>query len=410
MKKYLLSFLLLTISLSAYSQAPEGFNYHAILSDNLGNPLINQAVSFRFTIIQESPLGADVFQETHNVTTDDFGAVSLIINNGTSKVGVFETIDWSTDSYFLKVELDKNGGTSYTNMGTSQLLSVPYALHAKTAANGFSGNFNDLINKPVTDGSETKVDAGSSMIITGSGTIVDPYIIINDGFSGDYNDLINKPITDGSESRITAGVNITITGAGTVTSPYVINSKSHIAADANIIVTGSGTSADPYIIKERVHYVGESFGGGIVFYVYNNGRHGLIAATNDQDVSVEWYNGLNRYTNTTGNGVGAGEMNTSLIISLQTNDNPVGNFAAKVCADYSVTVNGENYGDWYLPSKLELAYLFMKKEIVGGFLNNYYWSSTEFSSISAWSLSMTDGTIYNLKKSTPYAVRAIRAF
>ncbi len=395
--------------MTLFCQAPEGFSYHAIVRDNIGNALVNQSVSFRFSIIQGSPTGGSVFQETHDVTTDGFGFVALVINTGTSKVGSFENIEWGTDSYFLKIEMDKTGGSFYTVMGTTQLLSVPYALYSKKAANGFSGDYNDLINKPITDGSETKISGGTNMIVTGSGTVPDPYIIAN-GLSGSYNDLTDKPVTDGSETKISGGINVTLTGSGTSGNPYVINSKSYLVAGDNLVITGTGTSGDPFIIKERVHYIGEPYGGGIVFYIYDNGRHGLIAATSDQDASVEWYNGTNRYTNTTGNGVGAGEMNTTLIITSQTNDNPVGNFAAKVCADYSVTIDGENFGDWYLPSKMELTYMFINKDIVGGFSNQYYWSSTEFSSISAWAQNMANGSFYNLKKSTPFAVRAIRKF
>ena len=161
MKKILSTFLFLIVVLSLHSQAPEGFSYHAIVRDNIGIPLVNQAVSFRFTVIKGSPLGLSVFEETHNITTDDFGAVSLVINNGTDKIGTFETIDWGIDSYFLKVEIDKTGGSLYVDMGTSQLLSVPYALYAKAAANGFSGDYNDLINKPITNGSETNLTAGT---------------------------------------------------------------------------------------------------------------------------------------------------------------------------------------------------------------------------------------------------------
>jgi hypothetical protein len=383
MKRILISLFFLFGVLSLYSQSPEGFSFQAVVRDAVGNPLVTQAVSFRFTIIQGTPTGADVFKEVHNVTTDDFGSVSLVINNGTGKVGVFENIDWGTDSYFFKIELDKTGGSSYSDMGTTQLLSVPYALHAKTAANSFSGDYNDLVNKPVTDGSETRVSAGNNMIVTGSGTIIDPYHITN-GFSGSYNDLTNKPIINGSETFVSAVDNLT--------------------------VSGTGTSVDPYIIGVRKHYIGESFGGGIVFYVYDNGQHGLIAATSDQDLSVEWYNGTKRYTNTTGDGLGAGEMNTTLIVAMQTEDNPIGNFAAKVCADYSVTVNNITYGDWYLPSKHELNLLFFQKDNVGIFTNNYYWSSTEFSSLSAWCQNLSNGVQSNQNKSLAYVVRAIRAF
>lgn len=414
MKRILQILFMTMMTLPVLSQAPEGFSYHAIVRDNIGNPLTNQAVSFRFSILQGSPVGASVFQEIHNVTTDDFGAVSLIINNGTGKVGIFETIAWGGDRYYLKVEIDNTGGTVYSDMGTTQLLSVPYALFAKESGNSFSGDYNNLINKPVTDGSETKVTAGNNMIVNGSGTIAQPYVITN-GFSGSYNDLTNKPVTDGSETKLTAGKNIVLEGTGTIADPYVVTnslngSETIISTGSNLIFIGSGTLEDPYVISERVHSPGESWGGGIVFYVYDNGRHGLIAALADQDPAIEWYNGTRRYTNTTGDGVGAGEMNTTLIISLQTGDNPTGNFAAKVCADYTATVDGVTYGDWYLPSRYELALLFSQKDMVGGFSNGYYWSSTEFSSVSAWCQDFTVGIMYNLNKSIPYSVRAIRAF
>jgi hypothetical protein len=374
MKRIFIFLLFLIGAVSLFSQAPEGFSYQAIVRDPVGNPWANKPVSFRFTIIQGTPAGASIFQETHNLSTDSFGVVSLIINNGTGKVGTFETISWGSDSYFLKVEIDKTGGTSYSDVGTTQLLSVPYALYAKASANGFSGNYNDLVNRPVTDGSETKISAGNNITVTGSGTLSDPYIVTN-GSSGS---------SDSSGTKISVGNNLTL--------------------------TGSGTDIDPYIINERIHKTGESYGGGIVFYVYDNGRHGLIAATTDQDPGIQWYNGTKRYTNTTGDGVGAGEMNTTLIIALQTNDNPMSNFAAKVCADYSMTIDGITYGDWYLPSKYELDLLFSRKNLVGDFDDNYYWSSNEFSSVSAWCQNFSTGIQYNLNKNTPYGVRAIRAF
>jgi hypothetical protein len=86
MKKYILLLLILSGTLTIYGQAPEGFSYHAIVRDNVGNLLANQAVSFRFNILEGSLIGASVFQEEHNVVTDDFGVVTLIINNGTNKI------------------------------------------------------------------------------------------------------------------------------------------------------------------------------------------------------------------------------------------------------------------------------------------------------------------------------------
>jgi hypothetical protein len=159
-----------------------------------------------------------------------------------------------------------------------------------------------------------------------------------------------------------------------------------------------------------VHFIGDSYGGGIVFYVYDNGQHGLIAATADQSTGIQWYNGTFRYTGTTGDGLYAGAMNTAMIVATQMADNQTGNFAAKVCAEYSVTDGGITYGDWYLPSKHELNLLYLQKTVVGGFANDFYWSSTEVDDFFAWELYFGDGTQYPPNKIGAYYVRAVRAF
>ena len=159
-----------------------------------------------------------------------------------------------------------------------------------------------------------------------------------------------------------------------------------------------------------VHFIGENYGGGIVFYVYDNGQHGLISATADQSTGIQWYNGTYRYTGTTGDGLGAGAMNTALIVATQMADNQLGNFAAKVCADYSVTVGGITYGDWYLPSKYELNLLYLQIAVVGGFTNFYYWSSNENDNVFAWGQRFLNGFQAIDNKSSTNYVRAVRAF
>jgi hypothetical protein len=158
------------------------------------------------------------------------------------------------------------------------------------------------------------------------------------------------------------------------------------------------------------HTIGESYGGGIVFYVYDGGQHGLIAATEDQSDGIRWYNGTYRYTGTTGDGLGAGAMNTAMIVATQIADNLTGNFAAKVCADYSVTVGGVTYGDWYLPSKHELNLLYLQKNEVSGFVNNFYLSSTEVNLYSVWRQLFFSGGQANYDKGDFGYVRAVRAF
>jgi hypothetical protein len=156
--------------------------------------------------------------------------------------------------------------------------------------------------------------------------------------------------------------------------------------------------------------IGQSYQGGIIFWLDDTGQHGLIAATADQGTSIQWYNGTNRYTGTTGDGLYAGAMNTAMIIATQMADNQTGNFAAKVCADYSVTVSGVTYGDWYLPSKYELNLLYAQKTAVGGFASANYWSSTEGGNDYAWGKYFGEGYQYESSKNFMYYVRAIRAF
>ena len=121
---------------SGYSsgQSPQYFKYQAVVRDASGNILPSQAVSFKISIIQTSPSGTVVYAERHAATTNEFGMVNLTIGGGTVLSGSFSSIDWGSGPYFLKVEFDPAGGTNYTVMGTSQLLSVPYALFAQTAA------------------------------------------------------------------------------------------------------------------------------------------------------------------------------------------------------------------------------------------------------------------------------------
>jgi hypothetical protein len=170
--------------------------------------------------------------------------------------------------------------------------------------------------------------------------------------------------------------------------------------------TGSGT-----LTWSGTHYIGESYGGGIVFYVYDNGKHGLIAATSNQNSSgIRWGSTNNTNTRARGDGVGAGLKNTAIIIASQGAVD--GNaFAATVCNEYSVTVDGVTYGDWYLPSKHELNLLYLQQNVVGGFANGYYWSSTERDDYYAWLQFFFNGSqLFDNKLLGMHRVRAIRAF
>lgn len=119
------------------AQSPAAFNYQAVVRDATGTIKDNQNVSFRISILQGSTDGTVVFQETHSAMTNEFGLVNLVIGSGTNLVGTISSIDWGSNSYFLKVEIDPSGGSSYIPMGITQLLSVPYALYSRSSGGSF---------------------------------------------------------------------------------------------------------------------------------------------------------------------------------------------------------------------------------------------------------------------------------
>ncbi len=136
------------VTVLAYAQSPQFFNYQAVIRDNTGQVIENQNVSLRVTILEGSVGGTNVYQEEHSVTTNGFGLVNIEIGNGSVVSGDFALIGWGTNSYFVQIELDETGGTSYQLMGVSQLLSVPYAMYANTSGKSDSTiwkrNINDI--------------------------------------------------------------------------------------------------------------------------------------------------------------------------------------------------------------------------------------------------------------------------
>jgi hypothetical protein len=133
MKNYLSIIILLFLGFSLNAQVPQAFNYQATVRNADGDLVVNQNVYFKFNIIQGTQTAIPTYVEEHYVPTDDLGQVSIIIGQGTPSTGVFIELDWSQGSFYLGIELDTGNG--YIAMGTTQLLSVPYALYAESSGN-----------------------------------------------------------------------------------------------------------------------------------------------------------------------------------------------------------------------------------------------------------------------------------
>jgi len=125
----------LFITVSVWAQSPQKMSYQAVIRNSSNQLVANQKVGMQITILQGSATGTEVYSETQTPTTNANGLVSIEIGGGTG----FSSIDWSTGSYFIKTETDPTGGNAYTITGASQLLSVPYALYAKTSGSSTTG-------------------------------------------------------------------------------------------------------------------------------------------------------------------------------------------------------------------------------------------------------------------------------
>ena len=133
--KFSLSFLLLSFSFLLIAQSPNSFNFQGVARDMDGNPLPNKEIGLEFALIQGDPLGNIIYIESHQVTTQGTGLFSVQIGEGNVLNGDIATIDWSQGPYYLRTGLDEDGGQIYTIVGTSELLSVPYALYAANSGN-----------------------------------------------------------------------------------------------------------------------------------------------------------------------------------------------------------------------------------------------------------------------------------
>jgi hypothetical protein len=297
----------------ASAQAPNKMSYQAVIRNSSNALVTNQVVGMRISILQTTASGTAVYVETQTPTTNANGLASIEIGGGTVVSGTFATIDWANGPYFIKTETDPTGGSNYTITGTSQLLSVPYALYAKSAGS-----------------------------LSGGGT---------GGFT---------------------------------------------------------------------HYIGEEFGGGVVFHLWKDAQgveHGLIVDKTDLSSSQVWSNVDQTLIGVTAQSSWDGLSNSNAIVAQAGHTSS----AAALCLNS--TNGGQN--DWYLPSIQELNMLWNNNYNVSRTLSQIsgttqlqpknYWSSSEFDFQYSWSISFRSGATsngdYNFStKLNLFCVRAVRAF
>ena len=526
---------MLLLSVGAFSQAPQQISYQAVVRNN--NVLVsNSNVTISISIVKDSANGTVVYSELHSATTNANGLFSISIGTGIYQTGSISSINWASGVYFIKSQIDPNGGLNFTITGTSQILSVPYALYAAngtqpgnnvgdmqywngskwvilpagangstlTMSNGVpawgSGSVTTTLpsvtttspssitsstavcggnvtssggaavtsygicyattSNPTTSNSTVQVGAGTGTFSTtvsglsantiyyirayatnSVGTSYGNQVIITTSSS---QTLFAPTVTTTAPSSITSstaicGGNVISNGGAAVTSYGVCYATTSFPTTSNTTVAvGSGTgsfstsisglnSSTTYYVRAYAtnsvgtsygnndtlitpatttsYKIGQSYGGGTIFYVDGTGQHGLIVAESDAGGLMPWYNGTYINTGATDTTVGAGAANTATIISNQGS----GSYAAYIA---SQTANG--YSDWYLPSKAELELIFtnLTKAGLGNMTKNVYWSSSEYDIHQAWSqdFSQFNTDVYSYYKVNSACVRAIRKF
>jgi hypothetical protein len=395
MKKLLTFILMAVLSSGAFAQGvPEQMSYQAVVRNSASELLINKQIGIKVRIVKGT---SDVYTETFKPMSNDNGLITFIIGTGSNTSGDFSTIDWSTSQFYLETDVDLLGGTNYTIKTRSSLLSVPYALYAKTADS-----------------------------IAGGITESDPVFKTSDAFDIKSSDIAywNK-----KQDLVIAGTGVTITGdvisidtsesdpifkvsvASKITQPDVNdwdNKQDKISAGTGITINGNTISATG--AKNKPFFLGKDTLGGIVYYIYLDSlgnQHGLIVSKTQGGIgNLKW----SAYTN---------------VLSTTSSWNGASNFALipqtslNYQAGYWVKTNLGS--GWYLPSVDELLIMYNNRYHINKALDGTswtplsmtyrYWASTEYGTKEAWTVIFYNGDAQPIiKTNNSGSFRGVKSF
>ena len=242
MKKTLALLASALISMAAFAQAPQKLSYQSVIRNASNNLVTSTPIGVRVSILQTAPTGTAIYVETHNTNTNSNGLMTIEIGGGSPVSGTFSNIDWAVGPYYVKTEIDPAGGTSYTITGTSQMLSVPYALYSKATGDTSMWNKNgSVVYRYGGVGIGTKNPSGGLHVQDTIGSSGITSILQGRNFTGFYlrtHDTLNRPYKVWvMENKTEAGIGNRFALFNNGKYPFQVKANSKTNA---LVVSGSG--------------------------------------------------------------------------------------------------------------------------------------------------------------------------
>jgi len=344
----------------------------------------------------------------------------LVRNRILQTTASLNTYTGSNDSVVQRLMQATASLNTYTGSNDSVISRI---LQTTASLNTYTGSNDSVISRILQTTASLNTYTGSSIGIDGGLMTYTASLKSATIFSGSsqIGEIVRLQQSTASLNTITGsliGINnglmaytASLKAATLISSSAQITNLGYATTGSNVFIGSQTMSGSLNIVPNQLS-IGDSLEGGKVAYILQSGDtgydphliKGIIVATSDQSTGIQWYNGSSTTTGATGTAIGTGLSNTDAIIASQGATST--NYAAGLARAYG----GGGYSDWFLPSKDELNQLYINRVAIGGFTNNYYWSSTEATQFYSWRQNLNDGTQDTLGKSGTYYVRAVRTF
>ncbi|QSE98467.1 Lcl domain-containing protein [Fulvivirga lutea] len=358
MKRIIATICVCFLFVHSNAQTPNSFRYQAAIQTLEGTPMANKTVALRISVLRSDVNRERVYAEFQSLSTDEFGMINLQIGQGNVISGNFSQITWGSDAHFLRIELDENGGSEFKLLSEVQLLSVPYALHAKSADNV------DDADADATNEIQQLTIEGNILTISNGNSITLP-----EEEDGDSTNEIQELSINGQLLSISNGNSITLPEEQDGDSE---NELQQLSIEGNVLTISNGNSvnlpASNSVVPPTDGPIPVAFRGAQIF-----------AHPTDNSVSINF----GAFAGTGATSDSDGQSNTSSIVAALGD----GNYAAKLCDDLSAF----GFEDWYLPSRAELDALYKQNYLLADYGLDGYWSSTETANNKAWAINFLDG-------------------